>query len=83
MSNESGNPVVLTTVLTEGEATLIQTELEQNGITARVAGGESGGFRFEALGKVEVLVYECDLERAQAVLRAIEARDDEPNSPDE
>lgn len=67
MSNDPNNPVVLTSVPSEIEATAIVTALGAEGIEAMMTGALTAGFRAEAPGEVQVLVHEKDFFQAKRV----------------
>jgi hypothetical protein len=58
----------LTSTPREMEAGLIVAALAEHGIKATMTGEATAGFRAEAPGRVQVLVAEGDLPRAQGVL---------------
>ena len=72
MPEDADNVVVLTTVFKELEAELIVAALHAQGLQAIAEGGLTGGMRAEAPGRVQVLVKQGDLEKAQEILREME-----------
>jgi len=70
--------VELCSVPTRFEADVIVARLQDAGITASVNYGEIGGYLrgIGIMGGNHVLVFDCDLERAQAVVA-----ETEPDSP--
>ena len=68
MASDPANPQVLANLRTEAEAQLLVNQLESIGIKALVSGsGPSSGWP-KALGEVQVVVRQADLERALEVL---------------
>jgi hypothetical protein len=63
--------VTLTSVSNEMEGGLIVAALENEGIFARMNGDTLAGFRAEAPAWVQIIVFERDRARAEAVLRRI------------
>ncbi len=68
MELDSENQVTLLSVDSEFEANSIAHELAANSIKALVTGGYTAGFRAEAPGRVNVVVRQADLERAQLAI---------------
>jgi hypothetical protein len=74
MPTDPNSPQVLTNRRNETEAALVVNHLASIGIEARIAGsGPSSGWP-EALGEVQVVVRQADLERAKEALRNIQQR---------
>ncbi len=72
MSDDPNRVVVLTAAPTEAQGAMIVAALEAQGVQAQTTGALTSGFRAEAPGGVQVIVRYADLERAKAVLQAIE-----------
>jgi hypothetical protein len=68
MSENTSDPVVLSSFPTEAEATLVVSQLRSEGIEAQVSGGHTAGFRAAAPPMVQVLVHAKDAERARQIL---------------
>ena len=75
MTDDQQRVVKLTSVPTEREAALIVATLEERGIKSTMAGQTTAGFRAEAPGYVQVLVFENDLLRAREAIESIDAGD--------
>lgn len=75
MSNKPDDPMVLTSVPTEAEASAIVLALTDYGIEAQSAGGFTAGFRAESPGEVQVVVKTIDFARAETALEAIRQGD--------
>ncbi len=71
MSERPDDPVVLTTVPTEGEAAILIAALDDTGIKAQMIGGLTSGLRAEAPGEVSILVHRGDFEQARLVLASL------------
>ncbi|HUO07758.1 MAG TPA: DUF2007 domain-containing protein [Phycisphaerae bacterium] len=65
---DENRPVVLTSVPTELEGTLIVGRLEGEGIVAMLAGGGLAGWRAEVPAWVQVMVLQRDEARARELL---------------
>jgi len=74
---EESKIVTLRSVTTEREAALIAAKLEEYGIHCTTEGEYTAGFRAETPGRVDVLVNEKDLLRAQELLESVDAGDSE------
>jgi hypothetical protein len=68
MTDDQRHIVRLTSVPTEREAAVLVAALETEGITSSMTGQATAGFRAEAPGWVQVLVFEDDLPAARQVL---------------
>ena len=66
-------PVTLTRFNSEIEAVAILASLAESGIQGTTTGTFTTGFLTEAPGDVSVIVRQCDLPRAKAVLAEVEA----------
>ena len=73
MPDDPNRPVVLTSVPSEAQAVMIVAALDERGIEARIQGELTSGFRAEAPGQVQVIVRQADLDRARAIIEAIDA----------
>jgi hypothetical protein len=71
MTEDPNNPVLLTEVPTQVEATAIKTALTGFDVEATTTGGYTSGFQAEAPGWVRVLVRDSDLDRAKVALAEI------------
>lgn len=71
MSKQTKSLVLLTSVPTEMQASIITSSLENEGVRAVANGGFTAGFIAEAPGWVRILVAEQDLERAKVLLETI------------
>lgn len=71
MSSNPDSPVVLTSVRSDAEASIIVAALAREGIEAQATGGFTSGFQAEAPGEVRVLVHQSDLEAARSLLDAL------------
>jgi len=68
MPIDPDSPQVLACVANEIEAAAIETLLAGHHIKSTTTGGFTSDFRAEAPGKVQVVVRQADLQRAQQVL---------------
>ena len=68
MASDHDKLVTLAFLAGEIEATLLATELKNQGIAAEASGTLTAGFRAEAPGSVKVLVYENDLDQAKQIM---------------
>ncbi len=68
MDLDAEKQVTLVSLDSEFEANSIANELAANSIKALVLGGYTSGFRAEAPGRVNVVVRQVDLERAQLAI---------------
>lgn len=71
MSDKTERLVLLTSVPTEMQASIITSSLEQEGVRAVANGGFTAGFIAEAPGWVRILVAEKDLERGKELLETV------------
>ena len=72
MPDDPNRPVVLTSVPSEAQAVIIVAALDERGIQARTQGALTSAFRAEVPGEVQVLVRQADLDRARAIIEAID-----------
>lgn len=70
MTNESDDLVVLQSVPSEAQASMIVAALERAGIQAAVEGALTAAFRAEAPGEVKIIVRKNDLEKARQELES-------------
>jgi Putative prokaryotic signal transducing protein len=69
--------VRLASVPTEREAALLIAMLEEKGIKSTMSGQATAGFRAEAPGWVQLLVFEDDFPRAREIIESVDAGDSE------
>jgi len=69
------DPMVLTSVPTEAEASAIVLALQDYEIEARAVGGFTSGFQAESPGEVQIVVKTDDLARATTALQEIRRGD--------
>ena len=72
MADDPNRPVVLATVPTEAEASMIAAALENEGVSAHTAGGVISTLYPGACDGVHILVRQDDLERTREALLNIE-----------
>jgi hypothetical protein len=75
MSEHPEPSEVLTSLPSEMEASIVVGALEADGIRARLAGDFTAKLRVGVPSWVQVLVFDEDLERAQAVLEQVKQGD--------
>ncbi len=71
MSENTEHLVLLTSVPTEMQASIITASLDELGVRSIANGGFTAGFIAEAPGWVRILVAEEDLERAKELLETV------------
>ena len=72
MPDDPNRPVVLTSVPSEAQAVMIVAALDEQDIPAQVQGALTSAFRAEVPGEVQVLIRQADLDRARAIIEAID-----------
>lgn len=68
---------LLTSVPTDMEASIVIAGLEAEGIKAVMSGEFTAGFRAQAPGWVQVLVYDEDLPRAREILEDVKRKNEQ------
>ena len=75
VTRDSQDLLVLVSVPHEVEAAVIVAALEEEGIRAVAAGGNTSAFKAEAPGEVQVLVSRSNAARAQQTIRKIQSQE--------
>lgn len=73
MTTDPHAPQVLASLYAETEAAMIVAALADHGVEASTTGGITAGFRAEAPGRVDIIVRQEQLEKAQQAYAQIQA----------